>query len=61
MHEDIVQIYKEQQAIGYPSTLVEGEEECRRYMKNLFHDWRPTSRKVMCSGTQLGVRRRSEL
>jgi methylglutamate dehydrogenase subunit A len=40
MHEDIVQIYKEQQAIGYPSTLVEGEEECRRYMKNLFHDWR---------------------
>ncbi|HWS80566.1 MAG TPA: FAD-binding oxidoreductase [Rubrobacter sp.] len=40
MHEDIVQIYKEQQAIGYPSTLVEGEDECRRYMKNLFHDWR---------------------
>jgi glycine/D-amino acid oxidase-like deaminating enzyme len=40
MHEDVVQIYKEQQAIGYPSTLVEGEGECRRYMKNLFHDWR---------------------
>ena len=40
MHEDIVQIYKQQQAIGYPSTLVEGEEECRRYMKGIFHDWR---------------------
>ena len=40
MHEDIVQIYKQQQAIGYPSTLVEGEEECRQYMKDLLHDWR---------------------
>ena len=40
MHEDVVRIYKEQQAIGYPSTLVEGEEECRRYMRGIFHDWR---------------------
>jgi glycine/D-amino acid oxidase-like deaminating enzyme len=39
MHDDVVQIYKEQQAIGYPSTLVEGEEECREYMRNIFHDW----------------------
>src|SRR5829696_2910207 len=39
MHGDVVQIYKEQQAIGYPSTLVEGEEECLRYMRNIFHDW----------------------
>jgi glycine/D-amino acid oxidase-like deaminating enzyme len=39
MHEDVVQIYKEQQAIGYPSTLVEGEEESRQYMRNIFHDW----------------------
>ena len=39
MHDDVVQIYKEQQAIGYPSTLVEGEEECRSYMRNIFHDW----------------------
>jgi methylglutamate dehydrogenase subunit A len=39
MHADVVQIYKEQQAIGYPSTLVEGEEECREYMRNIFHDW----------------------
>ncbi|MCA1849128.1 MAG: FAD-binding oxidoreductase, partial [Actinobacteria bacterium] len=36
---DVVQIYKEQQAIGYPSTLVEGEKECREYMRDIFHDW----------------------
>ncbi len=40
MHADVVQIFKEQQAIGYPSTLVEGEEECREYMRGIFHDWR---------------------
>ena len=39
MHADVVQIYKEQQAIGYPSTLVEGEKECGEYMRNIFHDW----------------------
>lgn len=39
MHADVVQIFKEQQAIGYPSTLVEGEEECRQYMRGIFHDW----------------------
>lgn len=39
MHDDVVQIYKEQQAIGYPSTLVEGERESREYMRNIFHDW----------------------
>jgi glycine/D-amino acid oxidase-like deaminating enzyme len=39
MHADVVQIYKEQQAIGYPSTLVEDEEECGKYMRDIFHDW----------------------
>jgi glycine/D-amino acid oxidase-like deaminating enzyme len=39
MHEDVVQIYKEQQAIGYPSTLIEGEKESREYMRSIFHDW----------------------
>src|SRR5687768_12662757 len=39
MHGDVVQIYKEQQAIGYPSTLVEGERESREYMRSMFHDW----------------------
>ena len=39
MHADVVQIFKEQQAIGYPSTLVEGEDECHQYMRGIFHDW----------------------
>jgi glycine/D-amino acid oxidase-like deaminating enzyme len=39
MHDDVVQIHKEQQAIDYPSTLVEGEEDCRSYMQNIFYDW----------------------
>src|SRR3712207_6456375 len=39
MHADVVQIYKEQQSIGYPSTLVEGEKESREYMRSMFRDW----------------------
>jgi glycine/D-amino acid oxidase-like deaminating enzyme len=39
MHADVAQIHAEQQAIGYPSTLVEGERECRAYMKSIFADW----------------------
>src|SRR2546426_497479 len=26
-------------AIGYPSELIEGDEDCRLYMQGLFHDW----------------------
>lgn len=40
MRRDIQSIYAQQQAIGYESTLIEGEEECARYMRGLFHDWR---------------------
>src|ERR1700759_5336209 len=39
MHADVVQIYTQQQAIGYDSVLVEGEEACRAYMLGLFPDW----------------------
>ncbi len=39
MHADVVKIYEEQRAIGYPSTLVEGESECRAYMQRIFPDW----------------------
>ena len=39
MHDDVAQIFAEQQAISYPSTLVEGEAECRAYMETLFSDW----------------------
>jgi methylglutamate dehydrogenase subunit A len=39
MHEDVAKIYAEQQAIGYSSTLIEGEPDCRAYMLNMFDDW----------------------
>ena len=40
MHEDVASIYQQQQAIGYNSTFVEGAEDCTRYMRSLFSDWR---------------------
>ncbi|MGI9296625.1 MAG: NAD(P)/FAD-dependent oxidoreductase [Gammaproteobacteria bacterium] len=40
MRADVAQIYAEQKAIGYESTLVEGAGECDAYMKRLFSDWR---------------------
>jgi glycine/D-amino acid oxidase-like deaminating enzyme len=39
MHEDVVTIHEEQRAIGYPSDLIEGEDECRTYMESIFSDW----------------------
>src|SRR5580700_2981919 len=39
MHEDVAKIFSEQQAIGYPSVLIEGEPDCRAYMRNMFDDW----------------------
>jgi methylglutamate dehydrogenase subunit A len=39
MHDDVVSIYEQQQAIGYESVLVEGATDCRLYMQDLFHDW----------------------
>src|ERR1700751_6097720 len=42
MHENVAQIFAEQQAIGYPSQLIEGERDCRDYMLEMFDDWQPT-------------------
>ena len=39
MREDVKQIHSEQQAIGYESVFIEGEDESREYMLNLFDDW----------------------
>src|SRR5215470_8239888 len=39
MHADVLQIYEQQQAIGYDSVLVEGEDDCRAYMLDMFPDW----------------------
>lgn len=39
MHKNVAKIFAEQQAIGYPSVLIEGERDCRAYMLALFDDW----------------------
>ena len=39
MHEDVAKIFAEQQAIGYPSTLIEGERDCHGYLRKMFYDW----------------------
>ena len=40
MHEDVGSIHRQQKAIGYRSTFIEGEKDCMNYMRGLFHDWR---------------------
>ena len=40
MHEDVNEIYERQKNIGYESEFIEGEKDCRSYMKkNIFDDW----------------------
>ena len=47
MHEGVAKIYSEQQAIGYPSVLVEGERDCRGYLLGMFDDWRAPGATVI--------------
>jgi len=39
MHGNVAKIFTEQQAIGYPSALIEGERDCRGYLLDMFDDW----------------------
>src|SRR6476620_7495428 len=39
MGEDVAKIFAEQQAIGYPSALIEGERDCRAYLTGMFAAW----------------------
>jgi len=39
MHEDVAQIFSEQQSIQYESIFVEGATASSKYMKDLFDDW----------------------
>jgi glycine/D-amino acid oxidase-like deaminating enzyme len=39
MAEDVAKIHAEQRAIGYESVLVEGDDDCSRYMSSMFSDW----------------------
>jgi glycine/D-amino acid oxidase-like deaminating enzyme len=40
MHADVAQIAREQREIGYESAFIEGEADCLKYMRGIFHDWR---------------------
>jgi len=47
MHENVAKIFAEQQAIGYPSVLVEGERDCRAYLLAMFDDWQAPGSTVI--------------
>ena len=40
MRDDVGSIYAQQQAIGYESVFIEGENACTSYMRGIFGDWR---------------------
>ncbi|MBV9846566.1 MAG: FAD-binding oxidoreductase [Kutzneria sp.] len=40
MTEDVAEIYRQQQAIGYESTFVDGSDEAAKYLRAIFPDWR---------------------
>ena len=42
MRSDVATIAAQQEAIGYESVFVEGEQETHSYMKGIFDDWRCT-------------------
>src|SRR5258708_25317051 len=54
MHADVVQIFTEQQAIGYDSALIEGEQECLAYMQDMFGDWQATGATTVLHEKQGG-------
>ncbi len=39
MHEGVATIAQQQCEIGYESEFIEGEADCMKYMRGLFHDW----------------------
>ncbi|MFL2803007.1 MAG: NAD(P)/FAD-dependent oxidoreductase, partial [Paracoccaceae bacterium] len=39
MRNDVSQIYEQQQAIGYDSVFIEGENASTKYMRGIFDDW----------------------
>lgn len=39
MRDDVGSIYAQQQAIGYDSVFIEGENACTSYMRGIFGDW----------------------
>lgn len=47
MREGLEAVYQRHQSLGYPSTLVTGEKEVRKYMQNIFYDWQAERLEVV--------------
>jgi len=47
MREGLEAVYNRHQQLGYPSTLVVGEKEVKKYMTNIFHDWQAEKLEVV--------------
>lgn len=47
MREGLEAVYNRHQQLGYPSTLVAGEKEVRKYLKNIFYDWQAEKLEIV--------------
>ncbi|MGH2524819.1 MAG: NAD(P)/FAD-dependent oxidoreductase, partial [Anaerolineales bacterium] len=47
MREGLEAVWKRHQSLGYPSTLVTGEKEVKRYLQNIFWDWQAEKLEVV--------------
>ncbi len=47
MREGLAVVHERHRQLGYPSTLVTGENEVRRYMQGIFHDWQAQDLSVV--------------
>ncbi|MFQ5612050.1 MAG: NAD(P)/FAD-dependent oxidoreductase [Anaerolineae bacterium] len=47
MREGLEAVHQRHRELGYPSTLVTGEKEVRRYMQNIFWDWQAEKLEVV--------------
>ncbi|HEY6566120.1 MAG TPA: FAD-binding oxidoreductase [Actinomycetota bacterium] len=54
MADDVAQIYTEQQAIGYRSRLIQGRDDCSRYMEGIFSDWQAQGVSIVLHEEQGG-------
>jgi glycine/D-amino acid oxidase-like deaminating enzyme len=47
MREGLEAVHERHKILGYPSTLVTGEKEVKKYMQNIFHDWQAEKLSVV--------------
>ncbi len=47
MRQGLEAVHQRHQQLGYPSTLVVGEGEVKKYMRGIFHDWQAEKLEVL--------------